>query len=160
MCINISFPKSGSVIRGGDNHSLRLRRKRIGVHTNRQHLTPRPRCWRSWRNIALLSRPGEFHPEPLTEPAVTVSRRPARAAVRGSHLSSKYEGSSCCQLTQPRLGCPLPLLHGHYSRFITNTEQSAPARSIGTFCLAVFFPLEHFPFASSCRFPSSAQKPE
>ena len=108
----------------------------------------------------LPSRPGEFHPEPLTEPAVTVSRRPARAAVRGSHLSSKYEGSSCCQLTQPRLGCPLPLLHGHYGRFITNTEQSAPARSIGTFCLAVFFPLEHFPFASSCRFPSSAQKPE
>jgi len=114
-------------------------------------------CASSWHKP---SRPGEFHPEPLTEPAVTVSRRPARAAVRGSHLSSKYEGSSCCQLTQPRLGCPLPLLHGHYGRFITNTEQSAPARSIGTFCLAVFFPLEHFPFASSCRFPSSAQKPE
>jgi hypothetical protein len=92
----------------------------------------------------LPSRPGEFHPEPLTEPAVTVSRRPARAAVRGSHLSSKYENSFYCQLTQPRLGCPLPSLHGHYGRFITNTEWSAPARSIGTFCLA-FFCLSIFP---------------
>ena len=28
------------------------------------------------------SRPGEFHPEPLTEPDLTLSRQPARATAR------------------------------------------------------------------------------
>ena len=32
---------------------------------------------------------------------------------------------------------PPPLLHDHYSRFITTTRQSAPLRRIGTFGLAV-----------------------
>ena len=30
-----------------------------------------------------------------------------------------------------------PSLHGHYSRFITTTRQSAPLRRIGTFGVAV-----------------------
>ena len=46
-------------------------------------------------------------------------------------------GSSRCRLTQPNVGDPLPSLHGHYTRFITTTEQSAPLRRIGTFGLAV-----------------------
>ena len=31
---------------------------------------------------AMPSRPGEFHPEPLTEPDLTLSRHPARATAR------------------------------------------------------------------------------
>jgi hypothetical protein len=31
---------------------------------------------------ALPSRPGEFHPEPVTEPDLTLSRHPARATAR------------------------------------------------------------------------------
>ena len=31
---------------------------------------------------SLPSRPGEFHPEPLTEPDMTLSRHPARATAR------------------------------------------------------------------------------
>ena len=46
-------------------------------------------------------------------------------------------GSSRCRLTRPNVGDPLPLLHGHYTRFITTTGQSAPLRRIGTFGLAV-----------------------
>src|ERR1700726_372145 len=46
-------------------------------------------------------------------------------------------GSSRCRLTRPNVGDPLPSLHGHYPRFITTTEQSAPLRRIGTFGLAV-----------------------
>src|SRR6516162_4716252 len=46
-------------------------------------------------------------------------------------------GSSRCRLTRPNVGDPLPSLHGHYTRFITTTEQSAPLRRIGTFGLAV-----------------------
>ena len=46
-------------------------------------------------------------------------------------------GSSRCRLTQRNGGDPPPLLHGHYTRFITTTRQSAPLRRIGTFGLAV-----------------------
>src|ERR1700736_3077349 len=46
-------------------------------------------------------------------------------------------GSSRCRLTQPNGGDPPPSLHGHYTRFITTTGQSAPLRRIGTFGLAV-----------------------
>ena len=34
------------------------------------------------RLSALPSRPGEFHPEPLTDPDLTLSRHPARATAR------------------------------------------------------------------------------
>src|SRR6266571_9501416 len=46
-------------------------------------------------------------------------------------------GSSRCRLTQPNGGDPPPSLHGHYTRFIATTRQSAPLRRIGTFGLAV-----------------------
>src|SRR3982075_830477 len=46
-------------------------------------------------------------------------------------------GSARCRLTRPNVGDPLPSLHGHYTRFIATTKQSAPARRIGTFGLAV-----------------------
>ena len=34
------------------------------------------------RTPLLPSRPGEFHPEPLTDPDLTLSRHPARATAR------------------------------------------------------------------------------
>src|ERR1700716_782734 len=46
-------------------------------------------------------------------------------------------GSARCRLTRPNVGDPLPSLHGHYTRFIATAKQSAPARRIGTFGLAV-----------------------
>src|SRR5438270_4124238 len=46
-------------------------------------------------------------------------------------------GSSRCRLTRPNGGDPPPSLHGHYTRFLATTKQSAPARRIGTFGLAV-----------------------
>src|ERR1700732_5025904 len=52
-------------------------------------------------------------------------------------------GASRCRLTRPNVGDPLPSLHGHYPRFITTTEQSAPLRRIGTFGLA---------FGAACAF--------
>src|SRR6516165_3229584 len=38
-------------------------------------------------------------------------------------------GSSRCRLTRPNVGDPLPSLHGHYTRFITTTEQSPKVTS-------------------------------
>src|SRR4029077_3552800 len=67
-------------------------------------------------------------------------------------------GSSRCRLTRPNVGDPLPSLHGHYTRFITTTEQSAPLRRIGTFGLAVGAACA-FPLASPVRFSRSVQEP-
>jgi len=40
------------------------------------------------------SRPGEFHPEPLTDPDLTLSRHPARAIARRLPPSAEPSGSS------------------------------------------------------------------
>jgi hypothetical protein len=44
------------------------------------------KMWRSRRP----SRPGEFHPEPLTDPDLTLSRHPARATARRLPPSIEY----------------------------------------------------------------------
>src|SRR6516164_10989173 len=44
------------------------------------------------------SRPGEFHPEPLTDPDLTLSRHPARATERRLPPPVENWSSSCCQL--------------------------------------------------------------
>jgi hypothetical protein len=62
------------------------------------------------------SRPGEFHPEPLTDPDLQM-------------------GSSRCRLT--RSSGDDPPAPRALPRFITTTEQSAPIQRIGTFDLAV-----------------------
>jgi len=85
----------------------------------------------------LPSRPGEFHPEPLTEPDLTLSRHPARATARRLPPSIETSGSSRRRLTRANGDSPLPSLHEHYARFIATTKQSAPGRRIGTFGLAV-----------------------
>jgi hypothetical protein len=60
----------------------------------------------NWSVGQLPSRPGEFHPEPLTEPDLTLSRHPARATARRLPPSVENWSSSCCQLarSQPRAG--------------------------------------------------------
>src|SRR5689334_13814323 len=62
----------------------------------------------------LPSRPGESHPEPLTDPDLTLSRHPARAIERRLPPSAENWGSSCCQLARSDVDDLLPLLHGHY----------------------------------------------
>ena len=49
---------------------------------------------------ALPSRPGESHPEPLTDPDLTLSRHPARATERRLPPSAENWSSSCCQLAR------------------------------------------------------------
>src|SRR5215472_13628905 len=55
----------------------------------------------AWSVPTLLpSRPGEFHPEPLTDPDLTLSRHPARATARRPPPSVGNWSSSCCQLAR------------------------------------------------------------
>src|SRR6266478_4834893 len=44
--------------------------------------------------LQVPSRPGEFHPEPLTDPDLTLSRHPARAIARRLPPSAEPSGSS------------------------------------------------------------------
>src|SRR5207344_111413 len=84
------------------------------------------------------SRPGELHPEPLTDPDLTLSRHPARAIARRLPPSAEDSGSSrLTRLTQARRRWPAPFAPRALPRFSANTEQSAPNRRIGTFGLAV-----------------------
>ena len=56
------------------------------LHPNKQ--TPTGRVY---SNATLWpSRPGEFHPEPLTDPDLTLSRHPARATARRLPPSIEY----------------------------------------------------------------------
>src|SRR6202030_1825742 len=59
-------------------------------------------------SATLPSRPGEFHPEPLTDPDLTLSRHPARATERRLPPPVENWSSSCCQLAHRHY--PLPSL--------------------------------------------------
>ena len=99
---------------------------------NRHVASARPR---------LPSRPGELHPEPLTEPDMNLSIHPARAIAR--RLPSSIDHQALSAAGHPTAvdlingDDPLPSLHGHYTRFVTTTKQSVPSRRVGTFSLAV-----------------------
>src|SRR6266702_6566105 len=87
------------------------------------------------------SRPGEFHPEPLTDPDLTLSRHPARAIARRlppslGHRVPPGVGWTQHQLTRAKWRWPAPFAPRALPRFITTTKQSAPSRRIGTFSLA------------------------
>src|SRR4029450_8878886 len=92
------------------------------------------------------SRPGEFHPEPLTEPDLTLSRHPARATARRLPPSIDPSGSSRYRLTRANGGDPLPSLHGHYPAS-TLLRSSPPLDGASVLLASRFGPLVPFPFA-------------
>jgi hypothetical protein len=62
------------------------------------------------------SRPGELHPEALTDPDLSLSTHPARATSESCRFPPKPASSFCCQLTQIDLsaGDLPPSLRRHY----------------------------------------------
>src|SRR5215471_16778502 len=92
------------------------------------------------------SRPGELHPEPLTDPDVNLSIHPARATQRRLPPSIKTRSSSGCPLTPARLGGLLPSLHGHYA---ASSLLLSSATLVGASVLSASwgFHLHLFPFA-------------
>src|SRR5215468_12500194 len=84
------------------------------------------------------SRPGEFHPEPLTDPDVNLSIHPARVTARRLPPSAERSGSSRFDPVGPSsTAMTCPLAPRALTRFNATTRQSAPLRRIGTFGLAV-----------------------
>ena len=106
------------------------------------------------------SRPGEFHPEPLTDPCLTVSRHTARAIHESCRPPSKPPGSSCRQLTH--YGSDVddlpPSLHGHYSASLL-LRGSPPLSVASVLSPSWFRPLVASPLASTPGFPRSVQSP-
>ncbi len=105
------------------------------------------------------SSPGEFHPQALTEPDVTVSRHPA--LIIPSQLSETcftawLLPSLVDQKVKP--DDPTPSLHPHYRDFNATASWSAPVLRIGTLTL-MGPPLEFLPYYRNDRFPRSTQEP-
>ena len=119
-----------------------------------------PQSGLSWFCFLLPSRPGEFRPEPLTDPCLTVSGHTARATRGRPAPSAEIIGFLLLPVDpcRSRLGDPPPSLHENYPRLIATTEQSAPVRHIGTVGLAGL-PLGPSPLALPSRFSSSVRKP-
>ena len=106
------------------------------------------------------SSPGEFHPQALTEPDVTVSRHPA-LIIPPQLSESCFTACLLPLLVDQRVkpDDPTPSLHPYYRDFNTNTGWSASVLRIGTLTL-VGPPLGFLPYHRGDRFPGSMQKPE
>jgi hypothetical protein len=101
----------------------------------------------------LPSRPGELHPEPLTDPDLNLSIHPARAIAR------RLPGSSRCRLSRSSGDDLPPSLHGHYPAS-TLLRSSPPLSGASVLLASRLSPLEPFPLASPCRFSRSIQEPD
>jgi len=106
----------------------------------------------------LLSRPGEFHPEPLTDPDVILSHHPARATARrlppsvdeGLFPASRLARSTAmtCPLRSSPITEPSALLRG-----------SPPLSGALVLSALRLTPLAPFPLAPPARFSRSVPEP-
>src|SRR5882724_131078 len=99
------------------------------------------------------SRPGEFHPEPLTDPDVNLSIHPARVNARRLPPSAEPSGSSWYDPVDPgstAMTCPLcstgiTPLHRYY-------RGSPPLSGASVLSASRLEPLAPFPLASPATF--------
>jgi hypothetical protein len=106
------------------------------------------------------SRPGEFHPEPLTDPCLTVSHHTAGAILESCRPPPKPAGSSCFQLAlyDSSADDSPPSLHGHYSAS-SLLRGDPPLDAASVLSLSWFIPLAAFPLATTPSFPRSLRSP-
>ncbi len=85
---------------------------------------------------SLPSRPGDFHPEPLTDPDVILSHHPALCHRTRRRFPLKI-GFLPLPVDPTKWRRPLLLMNIRPRSSLTTTKQSAPSRRVGTFGLAV-----------------------
>jgi len=101
--------------------------------------------------------PGEFHPEPLTDPDVRLSLHPARAAQRRLAPSGKAVGFLRSPVDPTNAASdPPPSLDGRYPRFITMGRSAPPDPSV--FSASRVHRLSPFPLAWPRRVSSCVTK--
>ena len=86
----------------------------------------RPHSGLAWLCFLLPSRPGEFRPEPLTDPCLTVSGHTARATRGRPAPSAEIIGFLLLPVDpcRSRLGDPPPSLHENY--LVSSLLRSSP----------------------------------
>src|SRR5262249_48180317 len=104
------------------------------------------------------SRPGELHPEPLTDPDMKLSPHPARATPRKPCRASPRQEFLRFPVDSILTWWPAPFAPRALPRFLTTTRQCAPDLCIRTF-RPVGHPLAQFPLTSPTRFSRSVRKP-
>jgi len=105
------------------------------------------------------SRPGELHPEALTDPYVNLSIHTARATQRRLPPPTRSLSSSGCPLALDLdAGDPLPSLDEHYLASLL-LRRSPPLDSASVLSALGFRPCA-FSLASLHRFSSSVRKPK
>src|SRR5450755_1264889 len=110
---------------------------------------PAPRDHGADMPVRLLrpSRPGEFHPQPLTDPDLTLSRRPARATAFRRELEllllpvGSLPTSVTCPLRSTSITPASSILQG-----------SPPLSGASVLSASRLEPLAPFPLASPARF--------
>ncbi len=89
----------------------------------------------------MASRPGEFHPQALSEPCVNLSTHTAPVVRPLAHGANDIASSTGLRPLPvgpgPRLNNAAPSVQSHYRTFIPTTSCSAPVLRIGTLALAV-----------------------
>jgi hypothetical protein len=106
-------------------------------------------------------RPGEFHPEPLTDPDVILSHHPARATARRLPPSAECSGSSrfnpvgpnSTAMTRPLCSAGITPLQRYY-------EAVRPSPAHRYFRPRGWSRLWPFPLASPARFSRSVRQPD
>jgi hypothetical protein len=84
----------------------------------------------------MVSSPGEFHPQALSEPDLRLSPHPAPIIQPQEALFCPLVPPLLPRLTAvQKLDNTIPSLHAHYRHFVATTNCSAPAQCIDTFVL-------------------------
>src|SRR5208283_786650 len=83
---------------------------------------------RNGRCALWSSKPGEFHPQLLTEPCLRLS---PHTALRNTRFPAKFLQSVTTLLTGLSRVPLVPSLHPHYRDFVATTNKSAPRWCIG-----------------------------
>jgi hypothetical protein len=92
----------------------------------------------------LPSRPWDFHPEPLTEPDLTLSRHPARATAQRLPPSIEHRFLPLPVDPSQMANDPLPSLHGHPASSLLRS--SPPLAGASLLSASRFEPLALFPW--------------
>jgi hypothetical protein len=107
----------------------------------------------------LPSRPGEFHPEPLTDPDLTLSRYPARATARRLPPSVENWSSSCLPVGSLPTSVTYPLRSTGITPASLLLQSSPPLAGASVLSASRLEPLVPFPLPSPARFSRSAREP-
>ena len=103
--------------------------------------------------------PGDFHPEPLTDPDLTLSRHPARATARRLPPFLENWSSSCCQLGSLPTSVTCPLRSTGITPASSLLRSSPPLAGASVLSASRLEPLVPSPLTSPVRFSRSIRKP-